>query len=120
MSVWRAFGGRLASFTQLATGHARSLQWSARAVATSGTFESLDRVMQLADQCPRGAAGDAVRRAACELVEADTTRQRRAGRRRMLKALAQLDRWQAHQARRQNESDAATLKPLTDALRHAI
>jgi hypothetical protein len=83
-------------------------------------FESFQRVLQLADECPRGPAGDAVRRAACELVEADSLRQRRVHRRRMLRAVARLERWRAHQPCRNDDPSLVTLKRVTDALRDEL
>jgi hypothetical protein len=86
----------------------------------SGLFESLQRVLRLADECPRCPAGDAVRRAACNLVEANSTRDRRMHRRRMLKAIAHLERSGAYQPRRDDDPGGRALKQLTDALRHEI
>jgi hypothetical protein len=83
-------------------------------------FESFERVLQLADECPRGPAGDAVRRAACELVEADSMRQRRVRRRRMLQAVARLERWQAHQPGQADDPGMLALKRLTTALRDQL
>lgn len=87
---------------------------------TSTLFESFQRVLQLADECPRGPAGDAVRRAACELVEADSTGQRRTCRRQMLKAVSRLERWQAYQPHRNDDPSLAALKQVTEALRREI
>ncbi|HEV3483927.1 MAG TPA: hypothetical protein VG106_00865, partial [Vicinamibacterales bacterium] len=80
-------------------------------------FESLQRVLQLADACPRGPEGDAVRRAACELVEAETATERRVRRRRILRAVTRLERWQARHALAAEEGG---VKRLTDALRDEI
>jgi hypothetical protein len=83
-------------------------------------FESLQHVLQLADECPRDPEGDAIRRAACELVEADSTRQRRVRRRQMLKAIARLERCYAQQPRRQDDASLLGVNRLTDALRHEL
>jgi hypothetical protein len=58
-------------------------------------FDHLQHVLRLAAQCPRGPAGDDIRRGACEIVEADSRDARRAGRRRMRHAIAAVEwrRW---------------------------
>lgn len=83
-------------------------------------FESFQRVLQLADQCPRGPAGDAVRRAACDLVEANSIGQGRMRRRRMLKAIARLERSRTSPAGRNDEPHLLAVKQVTEALRHEI
>lgn len=83
-------------------------------------FESLQSVLQLADECPRSPSGDAVRRAACELVEADSTRQRRVRRRRMLRAVARLERSHERQRDRNDGPSLLLLKRLADALRDEL
>lgn len=85
--------------------------------STWTVFESLQRVLQLADACPRSPEGDAVRRAACELVEAETATERRVRRRRMLRAVTRLERWQA---RHSLAGDEGGVKRLTEALRDEI
>ena len=54
-------------------------------------FEGLQQVLRLAASCPAGPVGDDIRRAACELVEADSRAAQHAGRRRMLKAIARVE-----------------------------
>ena len=52
-------------------------------------FENLQHVLRLAEECPSGPAGDSIRRAACELIEAEAW-QRSVCQRRMLKSVTHL------------------------------
>jgi len=54
-------------------------------------LEVLDHILRLADRCPRDRPGDDVRRMSCRLIEADSTRERRLLRRRLLAALHRVD-----------------------------
>ena len=59
--------------------------------ATTSLFDHLQHVLRLATECPRGPAGDDIRRGVCEVVEAESIRARRAGRRRMRNAIAAVE-----------------------------
>jgi hypothetical protein len=74
----------------------------------------LNQVLRLADRCPRHAAGDRVRRMACELIEARTTRERHSLRRRILATLARLDR------SRVTPEERATVQQLIDIMRDEL
>ena len=80
-------------------------------------FESLQRVLRLAEECPSGSFGDAIRRGACELIEADSWRSRSICRRRMLKSVAHLQRQQLHGVSRADDPTPLMLKRLGEALR---
>ena len=80
-------------------------------------FDSLQQVLRVAAQCPSGPVGDDIRRAACELVEADSPATRQTRRRRMLKAIARVEWRRAWGRGRRDDPTAATLTRLTDALR---
>lgn len=71
----------------------------------------LNQVLRLADQCPRHAAGDRVRRMACQLIEARTTRERHSLRRQILAALTRLERTRVTQEER------TTVQQLIDIMR---
>src|SRR5918999_1358943 len=58
-------------------------------------FEALQHILRLAAQCPSGPAGDDIRRATCELVEATTVAARKTSRGRILKAIAAAERRRA-------------------------
>jgi hypothetical protein len=83
-------------------------------------FESLQHVLRLAGSCPAGPSGDAIRRAACELIEADSGRSRSVCRRRMLKSVARLEWRQARGQSRTDDPSPLILKQLTDALRREL
>ena len=51
-------------------------------------FESLQQVLRLAESYPSGPVGDDIRRAACELIEADSAPTQSACRRRILSSIA--------------------------------
>jgi len=72
-------------------------------------FETLQHVLRLAEECPSGPAGDAIRRAACELIEADSW-QRSMCQRRLLKSVAHL---QWRQLRGLSRTDDPTPQVLT-------
>ena len=79
-------------------------------------FDSLQHVLRLAEACPAGPSGDAIRRAACELVEAGSSSQRTASRRRMLKCVAQVQ-GRSRDRSRMNHPSSPMLRELADALR---
>jgi hypothetical protein len=54
-------------------------------------FDALQDVLRLASQCPSGAVGDDIRRAACDLIEANTAAQSSASRQRLLRAITRVD-----------------------------
>jgi hypothetical protein len=60
-------------------------------IARRPLLEVLDHILRLADQCPRDAAGDVIRRTTCELVESESSRERHAHRRRILTTLHQIE-----------------------------
>jgi hypothetical protein len=80
-------------------------------------FESLQLILRLAEECPSGPFGDAIRRGACELIEADSWRSRSMCRRRMLKSVAHLQRRQLHGVSRLDDPTPLMLTRLGDALR---
>lgn len=85
-----------------------------RAKERPGTlFDSLQHVLRLAEACPSGVSGDEIRRAACELVEADSSRQRTARRRRMLKYVVRVQR---RNRSRTADLGRSMLSRLADAL----
>jgi hypothetical protein len=79
-------------------------------------FENLQDVLRLAEECPSGPVGDAIRRAACELVEADSW-QRSVCQRRMLKSVAHLQWRQVRGLSRADDPTPQMLKQLADVLR---
>ena len=80
-------------------------------------FENLQRVLRLAEECPAGAIGDAIRRAACELIEASSSPERSLHQRRMLKSVSQLQRRLAHSVAGKDHPTSLLLKRLAEALR---
>lgn len=80
-------------------------------------FESLQHLLQLAEACPSGPSGDEIRRAACELIEAESAQRRLVHKRRMLKVLARLEWRQSRGRHRIDDPTPLMLKQLTDALR---
>lgn len=80
-------------------------------------FESLQLILRLAEECPSGRFGDAIRRGACELVEADSWRSRWLCRRRLLKSVAYLQRRQLHGISHTDDPTSVTLTRLREALR---
>jgi hypothetical protein len=80
-------------------------------------FESLQHILRLAEECPSGSFGDAIRRGACELIEADSSRTRSLCRRRMLKSVVHLQRRQLHGISGTEDPTPLMLTRLGDALR---
>ena len=80
-------------------------------------FESLQHLLRLAEECPSGLFGDAIRRGACELIEADSRRTRSVCRRRMLKSVAHVEQRHSHGVSRTDDPTPLMLKRLGDALR---
>ena len=79
-------------------------------------FERCQQLLRLAEECPPGPSGDAIRRAACELIEASSTQQD-ARRRRLLKDIARIELRGARGRRRDGDPSAGILRRLIDALR---
>ena len=79
-------------------------------------FENLQNVLRLAEECPSGPIGDGIRRAACELIEADPGPRQFECRRRMLKSVAHLQRRQLDGASRIDDPTPLVLKRLGEAL----
>jgi hypothetical protein len=112
-------GGRVAYVLRRACRHAmawKTLQFDPPRASPS-MFESLQRVLRLATQCPAGPIGDDLRRAACELVEARSGAAQHAGRQRMLKAIAGVEWRRARGRSRQDDPSQATASQLAAALR---
>ncbi|MBI4887931.1 MAG: hypothetical protein HY824_12625 [Acidobacteria bacterium] len=83
-------------------------------------FDALQHVLRLAGQCPPGPSGDDIRRAACELVEANSAGARHTGSRRMLKAIAQVE-WRRSRGRsRPDDPSFSTVTRLADAVRRDL
>jgi hypothetical protein len=74
--------------------------------------KAFKHILRLAEECPSGPFGDAIRRGACELIEADSWRRRSICRRRMLKSVADLQRRQLHAVSRTDEPNPPMLKRL--------
>lgn len=77
-------------------------------------FDNLQQVLRLAEACPPGSSGNAIRRAACELVEAGSAGDRTATRRRMLRCVVRV---QQHAPPRADDPSPVLLRQLADALR---
>lgn len=106
---------RLSYLAHRIRGHAAS--WKTAPPDPPSLFDNLQQVLRVAAQCPSGPVGDDIRRAACELVEADSSATRHMRRRRMLKAIARVEWRRAWGRGRRDDPSAATLTRLTDALR---
>jgi hypothetical protein len=77
-------------------------------------FDSLQQVLRLAEACPAGVAGNAIRRAACELVEAGSPDTRTACRRRMLRCVLRIE---GRARPRIDDPNRLLLRQLAHALR---
>ncbi len=80
-------------------------------------FESLQHLLRLAEACPSGPSGDQIRRAACELIEAESAQRRSACRLRLLKVVDDLEGRRLRGRHRGDDPPPVILKQLTDALR---
>lgn len=87
---------------------------------STSLFEGLQQVLRLAAQCPPGPIGDDIRRAACELVEAESRTAQHAGRRRMLKAIARIEWRHACGRSRDGDPSQGTARQLAAALRRDL
>jgi len=115
---WTGLADHLAYMTHRAAGmrHRAPAPWPAARLETT-LFESLQHLLRLAEACPAGPSGDEIRRAACELIEAESSQRRSACRRRMLKVVDRLE-WSRSRGRHRGDDPAPLLlKQLTDALR---
>jgi hypothetical protein len=109
-----AVAGRLPRFARHVWGRAVG---KASPPAPISAFDHLQHVLRLAEECPRGPAGDDIRRGACELVEADSWDTRRAGRRRMRNAIAGVERRRSVGMSRTDDPGAMLVGRLSRALR---
>ena len=79
-------------------------------------FEGFQHVLRLATQCPPGRAGDDIRRAACELIEADSETARETRRHQIGNAIAHVE-WRRTNGRiREDDPAPSTMRELADAL----
>jgi hypothetical protein len=78
-------------------------------------FENLQHILRLAEECPSGPAGDSIRRAACELIEADSW-QRFVCQRRMLKSVTHLQWRHVRGLSGTDDPPVQILKQLADLL----
>ena len=76
-------------------------------------FDRLQQVLRLAEACPTGRSGNAIRRAACELVEADSSTARTTCRRRMLRCVVRV---QGRSRPRTDDPSPLLLRQLANAL----
>ena len=79
-------------------------------------FEGLQQVLRLAEQCPPGRTGDDIRRAACELIEANSAETRVSSRRRLVNAIAGIEWRRARGRTRPDDPSELTVRRLTDVL----
>jgi hypothetical protein len=79
-------------------------------------FDNLQQVLRLATECPPGPSGDELRRAACQLTEASSMRQRRVYRQRMLKTIARIQARHARGRHRTDDPSPMLLMQLSVAL----
>jgi hypothetical protein len=79
-------------------------------------LDTLDEVLRLADASPPGVPGDELRRAACELIEAESHARRVACVSRMLAITARAERRHRRGRARSSDPSVTTLSALTAAL----
>lgn len=109
---------RLASAAHRFSGYGPPPHPAVRARETGAPlFDRLQRVLRLAGACPPGESGDAIRRAACEMIEAGSSRQRQTHRLKMLRAVTRAGWSPGQRAVEPREADRAVLGQLADALR---
>ena len=80
-------------------------------------FEGLQNVLRIAVDCPPGKPGDDIKRTACELIEADSGRDRMSKRRQLLNVIARVEERRSRGRSHRDDPSAALLRRLTDALR---
>ena len=83
-------------------------------------FDLFQHVLRLAAQCPPGAAGDQIRRAACELIEADAGAAQDHGRRRMLTVVTGIESRHSRGVSRADDPPPAIVSGLIDALQRDL
>lgn len=83
----------------------------------SSLLDGLQHVLQLATQCAPGPAGDGIRRAACELIEADSEAARATRRHRILTTIANVEWRRSNGRSREDDPAPATLSRLAAAIR---
>ena len=80
-------------------------------------FEGLQDVLRIAVDCPPGKSGDDIRRTACELVEADSARDRSSKRRRLLSVIARVEERRSRGRSYRDDPSASLLRRLSEVLR---
>ena len=80
-------------------------------------FEGLQNVLRIAVDCPPGKSGDDIKRSACELIEADSVRDRSSKRRRLLNVIARVEERRSRGRSHRDDPSAALLRRLSEALR---
>lgn len=85
--------------------------------AAISSFDDLQHVLRLAAECPAGPAGDDIRRAACELIEANSDRARHTSLRRMRSAIAAVELRRSRGQSRVDDPGPVLVGHLTHALR---
>jgi len=80
-------------------------------------FDRLQDVLRLAEACPAGPSGDVIRRAACELVEAESSSARAACRHRLLRCVVDV---QGRSRPRTDDPSPLLLRQLAHALRREL
>jgi hypothetical protein len=76
-------------------------------------FEGLDHVLRLADRLPAGSPGDHVRRSVCELIEANSSSERREKLRTLLAVIEEIEQ---RRARKLEQSSHTLIAQLLAAL----
>ena len=80
-------------------------------------FEGLDHVLRLADRLPAGSPGDHVRRSVCELIEANSSSERREKLRTLLAVIEEMEQ---RRARKLEQSSHTLIAQLLAALRRDV
>ena len=112
-SMWlAAVGARLAWLVQ----RRPSADASPSSYPRVPPFEHLQQVLREAAHWPAGRAGDAIRRAACEFIEAASPAARHSSRRRMLKTIASVEWRRGRRRSRADDPSELSVKRLIEAL----
>ena len=80
-------------------------------------FEGLQDVLRIAVDCPPGKSGDDIKRSACELIEADSARDRSSKRRQLLNVIARVEERRSRGRSHRDDPSAVLLRRLSDVLR---
>ena len=80
-------------------------------------FEGLDHVLRLADRLPAGSPGDHVRRSVCELIEANSSSERREKLRTLLAVIEEIEQ---RRARKLEQSSHTLIAQLLAALHRDV